>query len=94
MLSLNFSTEGIKSLRDRPSLQICVRSYMVLRYHCLTLTPAGGMFHDPAVYEDPEKFNPDRYMSSEVGTKPEHEYDLGQRNDLSFGGGRVNKLAF
>ncbi|KAI0793048.1 cytochrome P450 [Irpex lacteus] len=47
-----------------------------------------GMFHDPAVYEDPEKFNPDRYMSSEVGTKPEHEYDLGQRNDLSFGGGR------
>ena len=49
------------------------------------------MFHDPDVYEDPEIFNPDRYMASEVGTKQQHENDPGQRNDLSFGGGRVNQ---
>ncbi|KAI0687612.1 cytochrome P450 [Cytidiella melzeri] len=47
-----------------------------------------GIFHDPEVYEDPERFNPDRYMESDVGTKKEHEKDAGVRNDLSFGGGR------
>ncbi|KAI0698161.1 cytochrome P450 [Cytidiella melzeri] len=48
----------------------------------------GGIFHDPEVYADPETFNPDRYMQCDVGTKKEHEFDIGQRNDLSFGGGR------
>lgn len=49
----------------------------------------GGILHDPEVYEDPEMFKPDRYMESDVGTKKEHENDIGQRNDLTFGGGRV-----
>ncbi|KAI0793050.1 cytochrome P450 [Irpex lacteus] len=47
-----------------------------------------GILHDPEVYEDPEMFKPDRYMESDVGTKKEHENDIGQRNDLTFGGGR------
>ncbi len=29
-------------------------------------------------------------MTSEIGTKKEHENDVGQRNDLAFGGGRVS----
>lgn len=30
-------------------------------------------------------------MTSEIGTKKEHENDVGQRNDLAFGGGRVSR---
>ncbi|KAJ6594846.1 cytochrome P450 [Mycena capillaripes] len=29
-----------------------------------------GIFHDPALYHDPENFIPDRYLLSENGTKP------------------------
>lgn len=48
------------------------------------------MFHDPEVYEDPERFNPDRYMESEFGTKKARTNDIGRRNNLAFGSGRVS----
>jgi cytochrome P450 len=46
------------------------------------------MFHDPQAYEDPETFNPDRYLLSEFGTKQSAD-NTGRRHDLHYGGGRV-----
>jgi len=46
-----------------------------------------GINHDPEVYDDPESFNPDRYLRSEHGTKPGiNEADF--RHTLIFGAGR------
>lgn len=64
-----------------------------LRYFCycsLLNIRSGGILHDPEIYEDPEIFSPDRYILSDVGTKKQYEDDIGQRNDLTFGGGRVS----
>ena len=48
--------------------------------------------HDPKVYEDPEVFNPDRYLESDTGTKKGYKNDIVQRDNLTFGGGRVGGL--
>ncbi|KAF9263808.1 cytochrome P450 [Marasmius fiardii PR-910] len=59
------------------------------------LIPAGstifvnvwGVFHDPDLYEDPDTFNPDRYILTENGNKPGVDgSDL--RPNLAFGCGR------
>ena len=39
-------------------------------------------------FEDPETFNPDRYMKQEFGTKPGVDVRA-FRNNISFGYGRV-----
>ena len=52
----------------------------------------GGINHDPKVFEDPETFNPDRYLRSEYGTKPGvDETDF--RHTITFGAGRVGPLS-
>lgn len=46
-----------------------------------------GLYHDPEFYEDPEKFEPERFIRSEFGTR--EGVDLkGYRNNLAFGAGR------
>lgn len=49
----------------------------------------GGINHDPDIFEDPESFNPDRYLRSEYGTKPGVD-DNDFRHTLIFGAGRVS----
>ncbi|CAL1708008.1 unnamed protein product [Somion occarium] len=46
-----------------------------------------GIYHDEDLFEDPEVFNPDRYLSSEFGTKPGVD-TAGFRHDFHFGCGR------
>ncbi|KAF8600198.1 cytochrome P450 [Ceratobasidium sp. AG-I] len=46
-----------------------------------------GMLHDPDVYERPEDFWPDRWISNEFGTKHGVD-DSDRRNNIWFGSGR------
>lgn len=46
-----------------------------------------GVFHDPEMYDDPEIFEPERYVRMPFGTK-EVVDTRGYRNNLAFGSGR------
>lgn len=46
----------------------------------------GGMFHDPAVYLDPNKFDPERFYESELQADPNDKERA--RPNLAFGSGR------
>lgn len=45
------------------------------------------MLHDPEVYERPDDFWPDRWISNEFGTKAGVD-DSDRRNNIWFGSGR------
>ncbi|KAJ6498501.1 cytochrome P450 [Mycena vitilis] len=49
---------------------------------------AWGIFHDPALFDDPESFIPDRYLLTENGTKPGADAGGDLRSNLAFGVGR------
>ena len=49
----------------------------------------GGINHDPKFFEDPETFNPDRYIGSEYGLKTGID-DTDFRHTITFGAGRVS----
>jgi cytochrome P450 len=51
--------------------------------HVLSL-PAGGIFHDPEVFEEPSVFNPGRWLKEDLA----HDRSY----DLAFGGARVSFL--
>ncbi|KAJ7100794.1 cytochrome P450 [Mycena belliarum] len=48
---------------------------------------AWGIFHDPDLFDDPESFNPDRYLLTENGTKPGVD-GSNLRPNFAFGVGR------
>ncbi|KAG8943002.1 hypothetical protein FRC03_002721, partial [Tulasnella sp. 419] len=52
-----------------------------------------GIFHDPALYENPDTFDPERFIRSPYGTKPGVEEEIGMEalrrlEFLIFGSGR------
>ena len=52
-----------------------------------------GLYHNEEFFDEPEVFNPDRYLQSKFGTKP----GVGAtafRDDFHFGGGRVRSSSF
>jgi len=67
-------------------INCCGYQSVVLRNICLFVL--GGINHDPELFEDPETFNPDRYLRSEYGTKPGVDV-TDFRHTIMFGAGRV-----
>ncbi|KAF8993425.1 cytochrome P450 [Cyathus striatus] len=49
--------------------------------------PRVGIFHDPDMFDEPDTFNPERYLISEFGTKPGIDASS-FRHNFQFGGGR------
>ena len=47
-----------------------------------------GIYHNEDLYDEPNTFRPERYLSSEFGAKPGADI-TGLRPDLHFGSGRV-----
>ncbi|THV01080.1 cytochrome P450 [Dendrothele bispora CBS 962.96] len=68
------------------SKEVRYRNYVLPR-GTVVFVNIWGIYHDPDVYEDPETFNPGRYLQNEFGTKP--GVDVSDfRNNIVFGNGR------
>ncbi|KAJ7705503.1 cytochrome P450 [Mycena rosella] len=84
-----------ETLRFRPQLPMGVPHLMGAdAFYKDYLVPKGAvvvlntfaLLHDPEIFEDPEVFNPDRFLKSEHGTRPGMDTDF--RDNFHFGGGR------
>ena len=49
----------------------------------------GGIGRDKDLFEDPDRFWPERFMRSEYGTKPGADTTGCRETPFTFGGGRV-----
>lgn len=84
---------SIETLRKYPALPFitrkCVLDYhvpnsdLVLEVGTNVLIPIKSIHHDENIYEDPEKFNPDRFSAEQRHTR--HQYA-----HMPFGGGPRN----
>ena len=52
-----------------------------------------AVYHDPELFEDPDVFNPDRYLTTPHGTRPGVD-DSDMRSTFIFGYGRVRRSSF
>ncbi|KAK0204715.1 cytochrome P450 [Desarmillaria ectypa] len=73
-----------------PYIQAVIKEYRgyTIPKGATVLTNTWGMFHDPDAFENPEVFDPGRYLLTEHGTKPgvdDHCY----WPTLAFGNGSV-----
>ncbi|KAG8912689.1 hypothetical protein FRC00_003985 [Tulasnella sp. 408] len=87
----------LETHRWRPVIPLYPRSSTQVEFYNGHVLPKGtiifvntwGIFHDPNVYENPDEFNPDRFIESEFGIKREaREGDRDRRNNFAFGAGR------
>ncbi|KAJ7512021.1 cytochrome P450 [Mycena galericulata] len=62
-----------------------VSSASTIMNHIL-ITASDSVFHNPDIFEDPDVFNPDRFIQSQYGTRPGMDADF--RDNFLFGGGR------
>ncbi|TFY80567.1 hypothetical protein EWM64_g3445 [Hericium alpestre] len=82
--------------RLRPPLPLAVPHYTtadervddyLIPKDTMILVNLWAIGQDPEAFDSPEAFNPDRFLTSEFGTKPGAD-DSGRRHDLHFGYGR------
>ncbi|KAJ7039818.1 cytochrome P450 [Mycena alexandri] len=60
--------------------------YVVFAWQTVLIRVPDSVFHSPEIFEEPEVFNPDRFLKSEHGTRPGMDADF--RDNFLFGGGR------
>ncbi|KAM0749101.1 cytochrome P450 [Meredithblackwellia eburnea MCA 4105] len=54
----------------------------------LVIGNTWAVLHDPNMYEEPDTFNPDRFIKNKYGLKDDAPADDGWRNTFPYGGGR------
>ncbi|KAJ7176735.1 cytochrome P450 [Mycena filopes] len=81
-------------LRFRPQFPLGIPHMMTDNIYKNHFVPKGSkimlntyaIFHDPEIFENPDVFNPDRFLNSEYGTRPGMDTDF--RDNFLFGAGR------
>ncbi|KAF7349235.1 Cytochrome P450 [Mycena sanguinolenta] len=73
----HFTTEEICAIPPR-ELLLQIDTTVILNIY--------SMFHDPDIFDEPEVFNPNRFIQSEHGTRQGMDTDF--RDSFSFGAGR------
>ncbi|CAL1702667.1 unnamed protein product [Somion occarium] len=81
-----FYTSGPLGLPHATTIDETIDGYFIPKGSTVFMN-IYGIYHSEELCERPEVFNPERYLSSEFGTKPNAD-TTGLRSDLHFGSGR------